>query len=39
MKKLILNLTGLVGIKKMTIVEVTNNQKLTIKLYKPFLSY
>lgn len=36
MKKLFLNLTGLGGIKKMAIVEVTNNQKLTLKLYKPY---
>lgn len=39
MKKLILNLTGLVEIEKRSIVEVANNQKLTLKLYKPILRY
>jgi hypothetical protein len=37
MKKLILNLTGLVEVKKSSIFEVTSNQKLRLELYKPIL--
>jgi hypothetical protein len=39
MKKLILNLTGLVIIKKNPSFEVTSNQKLILELYKPILRY